>query len=52
MVFELNAEEISEYGRRRTAVLQCGHQTDGCCSLLQNVTHPHPAAAEPAVGQF
>ena len=25
MDFELNAEEISEFGRRRTAVLQCGH---------------------------
>ena len=46
MDFELNAEEISEYGRRRTAVLQCGHQTDGCCSLLQNVTHPPSCSSQ------
>ena len=53
----LNAEEIVDgiylYARRRTAVLQCRHQTDGCCRLLQNVTHPPTLQQpEPAVGQF
>ena len=42
----LNAEEIVDgiylYARGRTKYCSTAvcHQTDGCCSLLQNVTHP------------